>query len=88
MWFTDDVWNILEQCWKARPADRPSIEDVFWCLEKVSRSWTPPSPQAVADSQTSSPTWNSGPNTEESTNGGESPPSFSEEFGGILDRVS
>ena len=89
MWFTDDVWSILEHCWKARPADRPSIEDVLWCLEKVSRSWMPPSPQTIANPPTTrSLTWNSKPSTEESTDGGELPPSFSEEFGGVLDGVS
>ena len=49
----------------------------------------PPSPQTIANPPTTrSLTWNSKPSTEESTDGGELPPSFSEEFGGVLDGVS
>jgi len=42
VWFTDDVWRVLELCWTPRPENRPSIEDVLHCMEKVARSWTPP----------------------------------------------
>lgn len=85
-WFTDDIWSILECCWKPRPADRPNIKEVFRCLEKVSRSWTPSSPQAVAGPPTTSLfTSNSGPNVEGS-DGDASLPS-SEESGEIMDRV-
>ena len=70
-WFTDDVWSILERCWEANPGDRPRIKDVLLCLEKVSRSWTPPSPQIVANSSTTNPsTLNSDASTEESTEEG------------------
>ena len=48
MWFTDDLWSILERCWKASPCDRPSIKEVFQCLEEVSKSWTPLSPRTLA----------------------------------------
>ena len=41
LWFTDDVWDILERCWKPNPDDRPSVEDVLCRLEEASRSWTP-----------------------------------------------
>ena len=40
-WFTDDVWGVLGRCWMPQPGNRPNIEVVLWCLEKVSRSWTP-----------------------------------------------
>ena len=40
-WFTDDVWEGLGRCWKPQPGNRPNIEEVLWCLEKASRSWTP-----------------------------------------------
>ena len=46
-WFTDDVWRILEHCWRHEPSDRPSVRDVLlhWeSLEKVSGSWTLPPP--------------------------------------------
>ena len=51
-WFTNDVWGVLEQCWMPHPDSRPSIEDVLQCLEKVSRSWIPPSPQMAASEPT------------------------------------
>ena len=40
-----EVWEVLERCWKPQPGNRPSIEDVLQCLEKVSRSWVPLSSQ-------------------------------------------
>jgi len=46
--FTDGVWEVLERCWDAQPRNRPSVEDVLRCLEKVSRFWTPPSLPPVA----------------------------------------
>ena len=48
VWFVDDIWSMLERCWKPNPGDRPSIEDILQCLGRVSRSWTPPSPQTAA----------------------------------------
>jgi len=47
-WFTNEVWGILERCWKPTPGDRPRIKDVLQCLNNASMSWTPPSSQAVA----------------------------------------
>ena len=46
-WFTDDIWSILGRCWEPVPGDRPGIRDVLQCLEMVSGSWTPPSPQVL-----------------------------------------
>ena len=66
-WFVGDIWGILKRCWKPNPRDRPSIKDVLQCLEKVSRSWTPPSAQVLAIPLTSNPlVWNSDPSAEES----------------------
>ncbi|KAF9643933.1 kinase-like protein [Thelephora ganbajun] len=66
-WFMDDVWDILERCWKPVPGDRPSIEDVLHCLEKVSSSWTSPSPQTAVVPPTIDPlAWNFDSSTEES----------------------
>jgi len=31
--FTDDLWRMLEGCWKPQPEDRPSAEDVLLVLE-------------------------------------------------------
>jgi len=58
VWFPDDVWEALEHCWTPQPGDRPSVEDVLQCLERVSRSWVPPSPRlVVAPPPADSPTW-------------------------------
>ena len=71
-WFVDDIWSIVERCWKARPGDRPSIKDVLRCLEKVSRSRTVPLPKTVAGPPiTDSAGRGSGSGTEGSTDGGE-----------------
>ena len=63
MWFTNEVWGILQRCWEPTPNDRPGIEDVLQCLEEASRSWTPPSPRTMARILNS--------NTKESTDGSE-----------------
>jgi serine/threonine protein kinase len=72
VWFTDDVWAVLERCWTHQPNDRPGIEDVLQCLEEASRVWTPPSPQVVASSSMpGSPTWSvSSTSSEQSTDWG------------------
>ena len=77
VWFTDDIWSILERCWKPTPGDRPSIKDVLRCLENVSMFWTPPTPQTiVGPPTTNSPIRSSDPSSEESTDeGGASSPS-------------
>ena len=46
--FTDDVWEILGLCWTPLPQDRPGVEDVLKCLEKVASSWTLPSLLSIA----------------------------------------
>ena len=38
-WFTDDLWGMLELCWKPQPYDRPSLKAMLGRLEGV----TPPS---------------------------------------------
>lgn len=39
-WLTDNVWEIMEHCWKPRPGDRPGVECVLQGLEEASRVWT------------------------------------------------
>ena len=39
--FTNDVWKMLEICWKPQPDERPAIEDVLLCLEQVSNPADP-----------------------------------------------
>jgi hypothetical protein len=78
VWFTDDVWAVLERCWAHQPNDRPGVEDVLRCLEEASRVWTPRSPREVASPTTpGSPTWStSGTRTERSTDWGSMPSPF------------
>ena len=42
VWFNDDIWNVLELCWRPTPGDRLKAADVLLFLEEVSRSWSPP----------------------------------------------
>ena len=42
-WFTDDLWETLQLCWATRPESRPSVEAMLEFLERVSRTWEPPS---------------------------------------------
>ncbi|KAF9642184.1 kinase-like protein [Thelephora ganbajun] len=44
-WFTDDLWQTLNQCWAVQPKSRPSIGTILECLERVSRILKPPSQQ-------------------------------------------
>jgi len=58
-WFTHDVWRIMKRCWASKRDVRPGIEEVLWCLERASESWTPP-PGTVEDSSTTIlSAWNS-----------------------------
>jgi len=54
MWFTDDLWRMLNQCWSPQPKDRPIIEVVFECLERVSTVWQPLPTGADEDVQSDS----------------------------------
>ena len=47
-WFMDEIWNLLERCWKHEPSDRPTAQDVFECLDMASEEWEPPSPLATS----------------------------------------
>jgi len=33
VWFTNDIWAILELCWKPQPCDRIGAKAVLWGLE-------------------------------------------------------
>jgi len=50
--FTDDLWQMLNQCWETQPGSRPSIQDILECLERVSGTWTPPSPHVDEGAET------------------------------------
>ena len=76
MWFTDDIWSILEHCWKPDPGDRPSIKEVFRYLEKSLGSWTPLPQMLASPLSMSSPPLGSKTSGEESRDESEvtSPP--------------
>ena len=75
VWFVDDIWSILGYCWESNPSDRPRIEGVLQCLEKVSSSWTLPSPQIISTPPATNPsTWHSSLSTEESMDEDDIPP--------------
>jgi len=48
--FMDDIWGILESCWKPAPGDRPTVDRVLQCLEEASGFWTPLPPLSPASS--------------------------------------
>ena len=74
--FTDDIWRVLERCWKSDPGDRPSIGCILQCLKEASRFWTPISPLSVDDSQvTDSPVWTFSDISTEDSEDGEALPS-------------
>ena len=47
VWFTDEVWKVLQTCWTHQAENRARIEGVLQRLEEVSRSWIPPSPRLL-----------------------------------------
>jgi len=51
LWFTDEIWEMMERCWSPQPEHRPGVEAVLECLERVSAVWHPPSPMVDDDVQ-------------------------------------
>ena len=51
-WFTDDLWRMLELCWKPQPDDRPGPGAILQCLEEVPRPSRPPSPIPTTNGDT------------------------------------
>jgi len=50
-WFVDDLWGMVELCWKSLPESRPNVEIVLQCLEQVSEGFRPPSPREEGDTE-------------------------------------
>ena len=46
VWFTDDLWGMLEQCWSPQPEARPTAEAILEHLERGSMAWKPLAPTA------------------------------------------
>jgi len=36
--FTEDIWDLVQRCWKAGPGERPSARDILRCLEGGTRN--------------------------------------------------
>jgi len=51
VWFTDDLWGMLERCWSPEPDDRPTVEEVLGNLERISVTWRPLPPSADTSSE-------------------------------------
>ena len=41
VWFTDDLWGMLERCWSSQPHVRPTAEAILEHLERGSMAWKP-----------------------------------------------
>ena len=41
VWFTDDLWGLLKQCWSSEPKLRPTVESVLERLNQGSVIWEP-----------------------------------------------
>ena len=54
VWFTDDLWGTLEQCWLYKAKLRPTVEGVLECLEQGLATWEPLSINTDSDSQVDS----------------------------------
>ena len=46
VWFTADLWEMLEQCWSLQPERRPTIDEVLRRLRQGSTAWQPISPDS------------------------------------------
>ena len=47
VWFTDDLWGGLEQCWSSHPGTRPAVRAILEYLDRVSLSITIDSQQRL-----------------------------------------
>ena len=54
IWFTNDLWETLDQCWSPQSKVRPTVEAVFECLDRGSTAWQPLPPSADDDVRTDS----------------------------------
>ena len=52
VWFTDDLWGMLEQCWSPQRTVRPTVEAILEHLERGSIAWKPLPPTADDFGQT------------------------------------
>jgi len=46
VWFTDDLWEMLQRCWSPQPERRPAVDTVLRCLKQISTVWQPLPPDS------------------------------------------
>ena len=46
VWFTKDLWDMLERCWSPQPEGRPAIDTVLQYLKQGSTTWQPLPPRS------------------------------------------
>ena len=54
VWFTDDIWEMLGQCWSPQPERRPTIDAILQCLGRGSTAWQPLPPDLYDYAQSDS----------------------------------
>jgi len=54
VWFTEDLWEMLERCWSPQPEERPAIDAVLQCLRQGSIAWQPLPPDSDDHAQSDS----------------------------------
>ena len=54
VWFTDNLWEMLRQCWSPQPERRPTINAILQCLEQGSMAWKPLPPDSDGHIQSES----------------------------------
>jgi len=54
VWFTNDLWEMLERCWSPQPERRPAIDAVLQCLRRGSTTWRPLPPDSGDRAQSDS----------------------------------
>ena len=47
VWFTDDLWGTLKQCWSSKSGTRPAVKAILECLDKASLAITSNSQQRL-----------------------------------------
>lgn len=49
--FTDELWSMVERCWRENRDERPEAKEIVDCLENAAKAWdTRPLPPTGADS--------------------------------------
>jgi len=52
VWFTDDLWKMLELCWSPQPSSCPAVKAVLDFLKQLLTVWQPLPPSVDSDAET------------------------------------